>query len=356
MKCLHFSEQEGEDMLGSPSKAQHFPYISPNGSPSHSPYCMDNPDLRPREDYDTPWGWGSSNQNNMVFNKEDQPSTSNQNCTPLMTPKRTNCNVNGEREAVSNGEEGSGVVQEEGKSSGDKHSKDYEQAQTTEEDKEEEEEEEGYMHLNEELANKAAAEVTTTDNNPSAGPDVRPKHQPRAGNYEEPWDLSVTQKELEQKFRAVSMSEQEQLASSDQAQAGSAAASPGPGPHQTDTRPQEGYEKPWDWKPDRKDDRPLEGYEKPWDWRPEQKDDRPGEEYEQPWDQKVKDIERDLVHAKSAKNAAAASSANGVGGGKADDTRPSDEYEEPWDQKAKNKLTASRTGKNRKTASLVDHL
>ncbi len=197
------------------------------------------------------------------------------------------------------------------------------------------------------------AEVTTTDNNPSAASDVRTKHQSRSGNYAEPWNISTTQKALEEKLRAVSISEQEQLSSSAQAQAGSAGASPRPGPHQADTRPQEGYEKPWDWKPGRNDDRPMEGYEKPWDWRPEQKDDRPSDDYVQFFDQKVKDIELDLVHAKSAKHAADTNGANGVGGEEAEETRPSDEYEEPWDQKVKNKLTASRTGK---ISSLVDDL
>ena len=49
------------------------------------------------------------------------------------------------------------------------------------------------------------------------------------------------------------------------------------------------------------DEREQEGYEKPWDWKPHQKDERPTCEYEQPWDQRARNIEQNLLKAKSAK-------------------------------------------------------
>ena len=49
------------------------------------------------------------------------------------------------------------------------------------------------------------------------------------------------------------------------------------------------------------DDREQEGYEKPWDWKPHQKDERPMAEYDAPWDQRAKNIEQNIVKAKSAK-------------------------------------------------------
>ena len=49
------------------------------------------------------------------------------------------------------------------------------------------------------------------------------------------------------------------------------------------------------------DDREQEGYEKPWDWKPHQKDERPMAEYDAPWDQRAKHIEQNIVKAKSAK-------------------------------------------------------
>ena len=49
-----------------------------------------------------------------------------------------------------------------------------------------------------------------------------------------------------------------------------------------------------------KDDREQEGYEKPWDWKPHQKDERPMEEYDSPWEHRAKNLEQNI--AKSAKD------------------------------------------------------
>ena len=49
------------------------------------------------------------------------------------------------------------------------------------------------------------------------------------------------------------------------------------------------------------DDREQEGYEKPWDWKPHLKDERPTGEYDVSWDQRTKNIEQNIMKAKSAK-------------------------------------------------------
>lgn len=305
-------------------------------SPSRLQYSTESKDQRPPEEYDAPWEW-SMNQN-ILHHME--AANGNQSRTPLMTPKRT---ISAPASSQSHGATGSN-----GQESSDKFSLDGEQGKSVEDKKpdEEDEDDEGYTHLDlEQTGVKAPA---------ASGPDVRPKD--RTGNYEKPWDLTTTRNELEEKLKAVSMLEK--------SKSGGATASGGPSPpHESDTRPSEGYDKPWDWKPHKKDDRPPEGYEKPWDWRPHQKDDRPPEEYEEPWDQKAKDIEIDLIHAKSAKDAAAAAaaagketvpSANGIlgpaMGRKSDDTRPVDEYDDPWDQKMK-KMGVTRTGSDSSSKS-----
>ena len=75
----------------------------------------------------------------------------------------------------------------------------------------------------------------------------------RLGNYEEPWDRSNTQTILEEAFLAhkiqVSPSKESQVPSH-------SPVAPASQPHSEhtlgDARPQEGYEKPWDWKPHKK--------------------------------------------------------------------------------------------------------
>ena len=211
----------------------------------------------------------------------------------------------------------------------------YEQTQRT---KAEDSDEEGYTHLREEFG--------------PSGPKPPDTDTRRTGNYEEPWDLTSKQKELEDKIKAAS----DQVLRSET----KPVKSTGPAPHESDTRSQEGYEKPWDWKPHLKDDRPQEGYEKPWDWKPHQKDDRPPEEYEEPWDQKAKELGRDLMLGKGSGTSpdstsptsttavttaapTAASIPASVKDNKGDDTRPPAEYDEPWD--SKKKTPVSRTGK-----------
>ena len=191
---------------------------------------------------------------------------------------------------------------------------------------------------------------------PNGGSTEKSDNQ-RVGNYEEPWDLTSKQKELEDKIKAASDRASREKAKSNV-----------PPPHESDTRSQEGYEKPWDWKPHQKDDRPQEGYEKPWDWKPHQKDDRPPEEYEEPWDQRATELERDLLLGKSGSGSPTSSTsptttatttaatttttitttttttspASVIKDNKEDDTRPPGEYDEPWDSRKKQPV--SRTG------------
>lgn len=171
--------------------------------------------------------------------------------------------------------------------------------------------------------------------------------EPCVNNYDEPWDLANTRRDLEERLRAM-----QKLDSS--AARRSAERAPPPLMEVADDRPQEGYDKPWDLQPHMKDDRGQEGYDKPWDLKPHLKDMRPAQEYEMPWDKKARDIERDLFAAKRAKDAAAKGgdglalasgratppSVAGLPPSRLDasrmaDTRPVSEYDEPWDQKKK---------------------
>lgn len=180
-------------------------------------------------------------------------------------------------------------------------------------------------------------------------------------NYDEPWDLANTRRELEERLRFVQKVDPPSQR----------ADSPGQGSSErqsqlfdgSDDRPQEGYDKPWDLQPHMKDDRGQEGYDKPWDLKPHQKDLRPAMEYDVPWGNKVKNIERDLIAAKRAKDATkcdsvpmASSSAASVmpsaglqarpDVSKVADTRPGCDYDEPWDQKKKQLVNKGRFAGN----------
>lgn len=319
-------------------------------------------DMRPKEDYDEPWEW--SKQSLLLQSQLESAGTNvipphfrlatgaSQNRTPQL--KRT---AAGPASGSKDTEGSEGTDSGDGGSAGspmiaeapaaepevvDADADDtyeatsgYEQTQRTKAPGEPDSDDDGYTPLREEFG--------------PSGPKPPDTDTTRTGNYEEPWDLTSKQKELEDKIKAASVCVPREKAKTT-----------GPAPHESDTRSQEGYEKPWDWKPHLKDDRPQEGYEKPWDWKPHQKDDRPPEEYEEPWDQKAKELERDLMLGKGSgppsgtTSPTTASSANAtttavtttpaqaVKDNKEDDTRPPAEYDEPWDKK---KAPASRTGK-----------
>ena len=245
---------------------------------------------------------------------------------------------------------------------------------------------ERYTQLNAELKLK---EQTTPK---LAEPAVTVQNEPQGGlgtsGYEEPWDLEIAQNEIEDQFDGVLVGEWIIREKPDQKVEGDGAQrSKGDGQQQAsqsaDIRPQDGYEKPWDWKPHRKDERTQEGYEKPWDWKPHQKDDRPPNEYEEPWDKKSKCVKGDVIAAKIAKETAKASlhDPSGSSGTPAKmsedvrglegydrpwdlkphqkDSRPPNEYEEPWDKKAKDvesEVIAAKIAKETAKASMAAEL
>jgi hypothetical protein len=165
------------------------------------------------------------------------------------------------------------------------------------------------------------------------------------GTYDEPWDLSSKCRELEDQLRAMpnfGFKMPERMAEA-----------PVCGRSQSvdDGRPfADGYDRPWDLQPHRRDGRDDEGYDKPWDLKPHEKDLRvsvaAAGEYDAPWDIKPRSIvERELIAAKSAKDAAAVQGAvrsSVVAVAKSmveEDKRPSVEYDEPWDHKKKQLLS-----------------
>jgi hypothetical protein len=273
-------------------------------------------DRRPREDYDEPWEW-SAKQSAMLqahMDTESQAQTA-PNKTPLMTPKRTKTPADS---VSSENPKPNGLAKDSPVHNGDVQPTEVEPLPST----------------SSQLVDHGGQQ----------------KRDTRVGNYEEPWDLSSTQRDLEDKIKAASISggmvsetEKATAPPKEPGAVGGACA-----PHVMDKRSLEGYEKPWDWKPHRKDDRGQEGYEKPWDWKPHQKDDRPAEEYEEPWENKA--IE-ELGLPPAPAEAQEASGEGSPTGSKAMDERPSEEYEEPWDQK-KNKTFLGRTGNLISFASL----
>ncbi|KAK2177553.1 hypothetical protein NP493_593g01045 [Ridgeia piscesae] len=284
-------------------------------------YAHEVSDLRPREDYDEPWEW--SVKQSALLQAQLHQST-NQNASP-----------------TSGGQRGSVPLMLIRKSATADGTKERLAPKA-----EVEEDDEGYTHLREEFG--LAGPPKPKDSSASCSTKA-----PVIGNYDEPWDLTSTQRELEDKIKAASG----HSSNKDQPQKSSSGnptrpAPPGQKsdvqtadgyekpwdwkPDKKDDRTQEGYEKPWDWKPHKKDDRTQEGYEKPWDWKPHQKDDRPPDEYEAPWDQKAKQLEKDIL--KKAVTSCGSRDCAKVGGRPSEgDVRPPEEYDEPWDQKLKNR-------------------
>lgn len=205
---------------------------------------------------------------------------------------------------------------------------------------------ENYMDLQEEeifLPRDARRQMIEVDSWRTAPSSIREACINCTNNYDEPWDLANTRRDLEERLRAA-----QKLDSSARSSAERVPVQPFDA---ADDRPQEGYDKPWDLQPHMKDDRGQEGYDKPWDLKPHLKDMRPAQEYEMPWDKKARDIERDLIAAKRAKDAAKGGDGLALSSGMAAppvvglpsrldasrmaDTRPVSEYDEPWDQKKK---------------------
>ena len=334
-------------------------------------YTCESQDIRPKEDYDEPWEW--SVKQAMLLQQMESMSAGqgSGHGTPLMQAKKSPAQGSPLSAKKTAGDKGPTTVDNHAHDPDDYEKHEYEKARVPGE----EEEDEAYTHLREEFGSEGP--IDTNQQN-------QVKNIP-AGNYEEPWDLCSIQEKIEDKLKeannrvarakvgstssAISTSsastkpvaapsasptsanvvaDSSSNSSSGNLSKGASATSTAsinsgaPPPHESDDRTQEGYEKPWDWKPHKKDDRGQEGYEKPWDWKPHQKDDRPTSEYEEPWDHKAKDIEHELMQAKSAKEAAKLEKKEDPQ--RAEDMRPPDEYDEPWDQK-KNRLANAQMGK-----------
>ena len=181
--------------------------------------------------------------------------------------------------------------------------------------------------------------VPENPGSPPPPPVPRVAENPSAGNYDEPWDLTSRFRQLEEKFRAVPRLSPAVPAAVSRA-------------HSEDTRVlADGYDRPWDLQPHRRDDRDDVGYDKPWDLKPHQKDVRASVaedgEYDAPWDIKPRSVvEREVIAAKSAKDAAAERPTPGprsVGPHSSESVVQQAEsgrvvpqqYDQPWDQKQK---------------------
>ena len=227
------------------------------------------------------------------------------------------------------------------------------------------------------------AEDRSTDSPP---PPIIPRaaaavpENPSAGNYDEPWDLTSKFRQLEEKFRAVPARP---------GQAAASQATPVNRPRSQvseDTRVlADGYDWPWDLQPHRRDLRDDVGYDKPWDLKPHEKDVRASVaaagDYDAPWDIKPRSVvEREVIAAKSAKEAAVAAAARPVPGPRASTSstssaseptadsssesgrKPLPQYDEPWDQIQKQLVGKVAAGNNAvfsggfKAESLLGHI
>ncbi len=224
-------------------------------------------DVRPKEDYDEPWEW-SAKQSLLLQSQVETGNipphfltsqTQQTNRTPQLS-KRT---INTAAARGGNGDGASASPEEEadGKAEAVPVEAAYEATgPRTRGDNDPGSDDEGYTHLREEFVERPTPPDSLGRNasaSSSENQKQQSKDQPKVGNYEEPWDLTAKTRELENKIKAAS-----DRASRGDSSAKSGAVStedPGTPPHELDTRAQEGYEKPWDWKPHKKDDRSQEG-------------------------------------------------------------------------------------------------
>ena len=221
-------------------------------------------DVRPKEDYDEPWEWSAKG-----FILQSQVETGNfpphflasqtqqMNKTPQLSKRNTARGGSGDGASASPEEEADGKMEASG-GVAEVVEETYEPTRArTRGDNDPGSDDEGYTHLREEFVERPTPPDSLGRNSSSEHQKQQSKDQPKVGNYEEPWDLNAKTKELENKIKAAS-----DRASRGEISAKSGAVStgdPGTPPHELDTRAQEGYEKPWDWKPHKKDDRSQEG-------------------------------------------------------------------------------------------------
>ena len=227
-------------------------------------------DVRPKEDYDEPWEW-SAKQSLILQSQVETGNipphfltsqTQQINRTPQLSKRTINTAAarggGGDGASASPEEEADGKMEASGGVT-EVVEDTYEATRPrTRGDNDPGSDDEGYTHLREEFVERPTPPDSLGRNaSSSEHQKQRSKDQPKVGNYEEPWDLSAKTKELENKIKAAS-----DRASRGDISAKSGAVSTGDTgtpPHELDTRAQEGYEKPWDWKPHKKDDRSQEG-------------------------------------------------------------------------------------------------
>ena len=220
-------------------------------------------DLRPKEEYDDPWEWSTTHS--IIFKEGEEVLPAH--CVKAFPDqsfrnKVSDCVAAADKQQQQQPQQQQAPVNNAGKTVTSKHDRhDYVNTNIQPPSGREADgrscSEEG--DINKTRAGGEVASSSAAEKGAVGG--ARPKESTqgatcptkRLGNYEEPWDLSFTRGKLEECFKAkISTSDdgataQEEEKPPPQAAAGGAQAQPAP-----DTRPQEGYEKPWDWKPDRK--------------------------------------------------------------------------------------------------------
>ncbi len=261
---------EGDDS-DSPGRNKSRQYFEGAGlsEANHSPdHKSDHMDVRPKEDYDEPWEWSAKQslllQTQIETGNIPPHFLTNQSQQANRTPQLSKRTVTaassqgggGEGAAASPDQEDGGLKPGASKEKMDVV-EDTHYEVTTRPPDDPGEDNEGYTHLREEFGTIGPTppdslgrnSTAASTNNSTAQQEKQQSKEDasKVGNYEEPWDLQSKQKELEEKMRAAS----------DRASKGG--VDTGSPPHNADPRAQEGYEKPWDWKPHKKDDRTLEG-------------------------------------------------------------------------------------------------
>ncbi len=225
-------------------------------------------DVRPKEDYDEPWEW-SAKQSRLLQSQVETGNipphflasqTQQTNRTPQLSKRTINTAAakggGGDGSSASPQEEADGKVEAARGAAAVTEDTHYEVTRTRR-DNDPGSDDEGYTHLREEFVDRPTPPDSLGRNSSSNAEQQQqqPDSQAKVGNYEEPWDLTAKTKELENKIKAAS----DRASRGEGSAKSEVAGDTGTPPHELDTRAQEGYEKPWDWKPHKKDDRSQEG-------------------------------------------------------------------------------------------------
>ncbi len=261
---------EGDDS-DSPGRNKSRQYFEGAGlsETNHSPdHKSDHMDVRPKEDYDEPWEWSAKQsliiQSHIETGNIPPHFLTNQSQQANRTPQLSKRTVAASSQGGGDGAAASPDQEDRELEPGAPKDKmdvaeDAHYEVTTRPPDDPGEDNEGYTHLREEFGTigptppdsltRNSTTASATSSSAQQEKQQSKEDSSKVGNYEEPWDLQSKQRELEEKMKAAS----------DRASKGGGGVDTGSPPHNADPRAQEGYEKPWDWKPDKKDDRTLEG-------------------------------------------------------------------------------------------------